>query len=270
MRVTLHLALAVIFMTITACEKEKAATAPQSSSMQLTVFAAASATDVMREAGRRFEVSTGAKVVFSFDSSSNLARQIKLGSPADVFISADEQWMDDVAAAGAIIDGSRENLLANELVVIAPVGKEFTLELKKDFDFAGRLPGVQRVAVGDPAHVPAGRYARQALDTLGWWSVIEPRLIPAQDVRAALRLVETREADAGIVYSTDVRHSSKVVVVASFPSHLHKPIRYPIALCRQSPAGVKFISFLRSAEMTEVFQKAGFTVLSAPRNGTKL
>lgn len=247
------------------CEQRPASTAPETEATtpaRITVFAAASTTDVMREAGRRYEAATGTNVVFSFDSSSNLARQIKAGAPADVFISADERWMDDVVDAGEIREGTRTSLLGNDLVLIAPVGKGFEVSMTKEFDFTAALPEVKRIAVGDPAHVPAGRYARQALEALAWWNALEPLLISAQDVRAALRLVELGETDAGIVYSTDAKQSERVIVIAAFPTETHEPVRYPVALCRDAVAGAEgFIAFLRSAEMIEVFEQAGFRVL---------
>lgn len=268
MRSSIHAPICAILAFLTACDRPQPPTAPA----QVTVFAAASTQDVLRDAGKRFEAQNGVKVIFSFDSSSNLARQIKAGAPAEVFISADEMWMDDVASAGAIRADTRQDLLANDLVMIAPVGKGFEVEAKKEFDFAARLPQIKRIAVGDPSHVPAGRYAQQALESLGWWDSLQGLLVPAQDVRAALRLVEIGEADAGIVYSTDAVSagpSEKVVVVAKFPSDLHEPIRYPIAQCKDSGAAAasQFIQFLRTTEMTEVFEKAGFRVISDSISG---
>lgn len=235
----------------------------------LAVFAAASTTDVLREIGSRFEKETGTHLVFSFESSSNLARQIKAGSPADIFLSADEAWMDDLAAAGAIRLDSRFDLLANDLVMIAlATSAKFEVELTPQFDFATRLPQIQRIAVGDPSHVPAGRYAKQALESLGWWDSLQSRLIPARDVRAALRLVEMGEADAGIVYATDARQSGKVVVIARFPGDTHEPIRYPIARCSDSHEAQQFIDFLRTHEAAAaVFERAGFRVLGQPKDG---
>lgn len=234
----------------------------------VTVFAAASTTDVMRHAGRRFEDATGIRVVFSFDSSSNLARQIRAGSPADVYLSADVKWMDELAAAGAIQESTRRDLLANDLVMIAPVNSgAVPVEMSSDFDFAERLPQIERIAVGDPDHVPAGRYAKQALIALGWWETLQPRVIPAQDVRAALRLVEMSEADAGIVYFTDAIASANVKVIGRFPAELHEPIVYPIAQCGDSARAMDFIEFLESPEMIEAFREAGFRVLGEPQDG---
>lgn len=228
----------------------------------VTVFAAASATDIINEAASRFKQQTGVAVQCSFDSSSNLAKQIKAGAPADLFISADEKWMDDAQAAGVIQADSRVDLLANELVLIAPKEHPFTVQMSTSFDVAASLPDVKRIAVGDPAHVPAGRYAKASLEWLGWWQAWESKLIPAQDVRAALRLVELGEADAGIVYSTDAMASTKVQVVGSFPAESHEPIHYPLAVCSKGGEEAKrFAAFLRSDEMAEVFRQHGFTVL---------
>lgn len=231
---------------------------------QIVVFAAASTTDVLREAGHRFgESHHGITVVFSFDASSSLARQIRAGAAADIFISADERWMDDAAAAGEIREGTRTALLGNSLVLIAPVrGNQPRVEMNRNFNLAASNPWMTRIAVGDPAHVPAGRYARQALESLGWWASVEPLLVPAQDVRAALRLVEIGETDAGIVYSTDAARSQRVTVVAEFPGDTHEPIRYPVALCNGAGANAaEFVRFLRTTEMAGVFERAGFRVL---------
>jgi len=257
----MRLSLAAVIASavcLVACARPK----PETSS--ITVFAAASTIDVLREAGRRFEKATGIEVVFSFDSSSNLARQIKVGSPADVYISADEKWMDDVAAAGAIRKETRADLFANDLVLIAPATvPKFEVQMTGNFDFNVSLPQIKRIAVGDPEHVPAGRYAKQSLASLGWWDAVKPLLISAQDVRAALRLVEMDEADAGIVYSTDAMASDKVVVIARFPDDSHDPIRYPIAQCSDLAEAARFIEFLRSAEMVAVFEQAGFRMVAA-------
>ncbi len=259
MKTMFAVVLTTLLLSLTACELERAT----SDSSQVIVFAAVSTTEVIREAGKRFEANTGIKVVCSFDSSSNLAKQIKAGSPADVFLSADQKWMDDVALAGVIRKETRQDLLGNTLVLIAPIARKFEAQFSREFDFTTQLPEVERIAVGDPAHVPAGRYARQALEWIGWWNALESRMITTMDVRAALRLVEIDEADAGIVYATDARQSDKVAVVAQIPIEFHDPIRYPIALCDDSQAAADFIQFLRSAEMIDVFEQAGFEVLSA-------
>lgn len=227
---------------------------------KVTVFAAASTQDVMREAGTQFTAQTGIEVVFSFDSSSTLARQIMQGSPADVFISADERWMDELQQRGAIWNDSRQDLLANDLVLVVLAGSPSPA----DENLEAVLTSAGRIAVGDPTHVPAGRYAEQSLKSLGLWEECEPKLVPAKDVRAALRLVELGEVDAGIVYRTDAIASSKVAVVAAFTDESHDAIRYPLAVCNDnSKTAGPFITFLRSSTMKPVFDKAGFRVLPA-------
>jgi molybdate transport system substrate-binding protein len=254
------LCAALVMTALGGCTRSPGTEADQAAVTTVTVFAAASTTDVLREAARRFESAGRARrIAFSFDSSSSLARQIKAGAPAELFISADAAWMDDVVAAGAARAETRVDLLTNELVLIAPIGREFHVRMSRDFDAADGLSGVTRIALGDPSHVPAGRYARQALEALGWWDALRDRIVPAPDVRAALRLVELGEADAGVVYATDAARSAAVVVVAGFPASTHQPIRYPMALCGDaSDLAAEFAQFLRSPEMREVFERAGF------------
>lgn len=263
--------LAVMLALLPAC-KRRSSTSPADGAPPtpkargtVTVFAAASTTDVMQRIGAAYEAAKGVKVQFSFDSSSSLARQIRAGAPADVFLSADEKWMDDLASTGSINSGSRQDLLANRLVIVGTKGRELTIRAER----GSALPPpdrLRRFAMGDPEHVPAGRYGRESLDWLGWWAGVEGRLITAQDVRAALRLVEIGEADAGIVYSTDAQGSQRVRVLATLPEESHVPIRYPVALTKSANADApEFLAFLRSPEAVAVFERAGFTVLpSAP------
>jgi len=258
----------ILAISVFGCERrsiDSIATPPPA--RQITTFAAASTHDIMREAAHRFETRTGTRIIFSFDASSNLARQIKAGAKADLFLSADERWMDDVDSADMIQRATRNDLLGNQLVIIAPAKKLFNVTMSKEWDFVASLPWIRRIAIGDPSHVPAGRYARQALQALDWWPKIEPLMIPTQDVRAALRLVEMGEADAGIVYLTDARRSQRVVTVGVFPSNTHEPIRYPIALCKGAAVEAEdFLRFLRYAEATEMLERAGFEVLSQDRD----
>lgn len=227
----------------------------------LTVFAAASTTNVIRNVARQFEQQTGIDMTLSFNASSTLARQIEAGAPADIYLSGNRQWMDHLEEAGVIVAETRQGLLANDLVLIAPRDGTFEIELAPEFDFRSRLPDVKRIAIGDPSHVPAGQYARQALQTLGWWESLEPMIIPALDVRAALRLVERGEVDAGIVYATEVKDSTTVARIATFPAHLHDAIHYPVALCRDSIPGARFIEFLQNDAARAIFEDAGFRVL---------
>jgi molybdate transport system substrate-binding protein len=245
---------------LAACHREPAK--PPSS---LTVFAAASTTDVMHKVADAFRRAKGVDVRFNVDASSNLARQIKAGASADMFISADQKWMDDVAASGAIQPATRQDLLASHLVLVAPTDSPLQLTATREFNFGTTAAAIRKLAMADPAHVPAGRYGRQSLEWLGWWPSAEGRVVTAPDVRAALRLVELKEADAGIVYSTDAKSSTKVKVIATFPEESHEPIRYPVALTTHaSPRAVEFLEFLRSPEAISVFQGAGFAVVPPP------
>ena len=238
----------------------------QPGSAPVTVFAAASTTDVMREAGRRFEEATGTKVRFNFAASSTLAQQIAFGAKADLFLSASAEWMDEVERSGEVVAGSRVNLLGNALVMIAPIDSPFEIDMSPDFEFAAKLPAVRRIAMGDPAHVPAGRYARVAFTSLGWWDGLQRLIISTVDVRAALRLVELGEADAGVVYATDAAQSDRIVIIAAFPRETHDTIVYPAALCAGAGPGAEaFLHFLRQDDMADLFGRAGFTVFNEKR-----
>ena len=228
----------------------------------VVVFAAVSTSDVVSEAARLYmERDPTTRIDCSFDASSNLAKQIKAGAPAQIFISADVRWMDDLASAQAIEPHSRTELFSNELVLIALKGHPLMSGAQAEFDIAAGLKQVHRIAIGDPSHVPAGRYAKQALESLNCWSDAEQRLLPAQDVRSALRLVERGEADVGIVYRTDANASNLVQILATFPADSHERITYPAALCRSAgePAA-RFFDYLRSPEARELYRKHGFNV----------
>lgn len=229
---------------------------------QVTVFAAASLTNVLDEIGQQYEKEHQTKVVFSYASSSTLAKQIANGAPADLFISASQKWMDYLADAKAIDVTSRKTLLKNTLVLIAEKNSPINeVVLNSDWDIKAALAG-NRMAVGDPAHVPAGQYAKQALETLGLWQVADPLLARANNVRAALALVEQGEAPLGIVYSTDAKVAQKVKVVATFPASSYSPIEYPVALIKQdaSTEAKSFNAYLQSQSAKEVFEKYGFGV----------
>ncbi len=202
-------------------------------------------------------------VSLSFAGSSMLARQIDAGAPADLFLSASQDWMDYLQARGRIDMTSRIDLLGNRLVIIAPQGEGFELTLQPDTDIGAAFDG--RLALGDPDHVPAGIYAKQALRALGWWPALADRLAPASDVRAALVWVERGECAAGIVYATDAAASRDVEVVTAIPDSLHAPIRYPAALVsRRSTASTRrWLDTLRSAAARAVFRRHGFTLLTA-------
>lgn len=228
---------------------------------EVIVYAAASLTDSLQAI-----VKAGgfANLKFSFGSSSTLARQIEQGAPAQVFISADEPWMDHAQKSGRIEAGTRRNLASNRLAIVqagaveavaAPLGEA---AVRAALDPVLAVPNA-RIATGDPAHVPVGKYAQAALTSLGLWASVEPRLARADNVRAALVLVERGEAPAGIVYLTDALASPKVKTVALFPAHSHPPIRYPAALLKDAtPTAQRFFEHLFSPAAQTILRSAGF------------
>lgn len=233
--------------------------APLAHAADITVFAAASLTDALGEIGKAYEAAGKGKIVASFASSSDLARQIEHGAPAEIFISADQQWADYLDQRGLIEKDSRLNLLSNDLVLVAPAGSKVSLAIGPNFPLAQAL-GENRLAVGDPDHVPAGIYAHQALETLGVWSSVENKLARAGSVRAALAFVERGECPLGIVYRSDALSDSKVRVVGTFPASSHPPVTYPAALVagHHSRAAAEFLHSLLTPEAAAIFKKYGF------------
>ena len=226
----------------------------------VTVFAAASTTNAINEIGDLFTARTGNAIKPSYASSSTLAKQVEQGAPANVFISADLKWVDYLAERKLIDPATRTNLLGNTLVLVAPAdSKAGMIVIDKTTDLA-KLLGDGRLSTGDPDHVPVGIYARQALENMGQWAQIQPRLARAESVRAALALVERGEAPLGIVYSTDAAVAPKVKVVGTFPESLHDTIVYPVALVagHETPAARAFLEFLKSNEAKGIFAKYGF------------
>jgi molybdate transport system substrate-binding protein len=228
---------------------------------ELLVFGAASLTNALEELGADYARETGQPVKFSFAASSALARQLEAGARADVFLSADIEWMDYVQAHGLIDLRSRRDLLGNRLVLIAPVSSPVSLEIKPGFRLIEAL-GSGRLATGDPDYVPVGRYARSALTTLGVWSEVADRLVRADNVRTALAFVSRGEVPLGIVYATDAKVDAGVRVVGEFPADSHLPIVYPLAVTSNAgPGAVRFAEFLGSAHAREIFQRFGFIPL---------
>ncbi|MDP6707779.1 MAG: molybdate ABC transporter substrate-binding protein [Alphaproteobacteria bacterium] len=225
----------------------------------LVVYAAASTTEVMTEIGRRFEAEHGQAVRLSFAASSVLARQIERGAPADIFLSADVAWMDRLQSKGAVVARSRRNLLRNSLVLIGHASGAPDVALSAETPLA-RILGDGFLAMGDPAHVPAGRYGRQALRHFGHWSSLKGRLAYAASVREALALVARGEAPLGIAYATDVAISDQVRVVAAFSEASHAPIVYPVALVAggRHPSALSLLDFLDSDTANEVYRRFGF------------
>jgi len=227
----------------------------------LLVFAAASLTNVLEELGGAYTRETGQPVKFSFAASSALARQLEAGAAADVFLSADIEWMDYVQARGLIQRATRRDLLGNRLVLIAPAASTVSLEIAPGFPLAAAL-GTGRLATGDPDYVPVGRYARSALSSLGVWSEVADRLVRADNVRTALAFVSRGEAPLGIVYATDARVDPGVRVVGVFPADTHLPITYPVAVTHGAREGAaRFVEFLRGSAAGETFRKSGFLTL---------
>lgn len=227
----------------------------------ITVFGAASLTNVLQDLGDVFTKETSVTVKFSFAASSALARQIENGAPADVFFSADLDWMDYLQARNLIQAPSRHDVVGNRLVLIAPVASALTLKIEPNFPLATAL-GKNRLATGDPDSVPVGRYAQSALTNLGIWKDIADRLIRADSVRSALAFVDRGEAPLGIVYETDALIDKNVRVVDVFPATSHAPIVYPIALTPAAkPAAAKFVAFIRGPAGDAAFKAYGFLPL---------
>lgn len=230
----------------------------------VTVFAAASLQTALSEVSRQFTTETGTQVRFSFAASSALARQLEQGAPADAFVSADVEWMEYVTSRNLIRPDSRVDLLGNTLVMIAPRDAATSrLELARPA-LAAAL-GSGRLATGETSSVPAGRYAKAALESLGLWADLQPRLAQAENVRAALLLVSRGEAPLGIVYATDAAAEPGVKVVATFPAGSHPPIIYPFALTtKASAAAAEWLVYLRRPEVRRSFERQGFALVERP------
>ena len=226
----------------------------------LTIFAAASLKEALDEANAADMHQSGDNVKISFGASSALARQIESGAPADIFISADLDWMDWLQQRNLIQPATRKNLLGNQLVIAAPADANVKIDIKPGFDLAGALKG-EHLAMADPDAVPAGKYGKAALEKLGVWGSVESSVARAENVRAALLLVSRHEAPLGIVYATDVAADPGVKVVRVFPPDTHPPIVYPIALTAQNrdPAAKRLLDFLISAAAKPIFEKHGFS-----------
>ncbi|CNE70859.1 TPA: molybdate ABC transporter substrate-binding protein [Yersinia enterocolitica] len=227
----------------------------------ITVFAAASLTNALQDIAVQYKKEKQVDVVASYASSSTLARQIEQGAPADLFISADQQWMDYAIDKQQMVANTRYTLLGNELVLIAPKDSKITkVAIDKKTDWKKLLEG-GRLAVGDPDHVPAGIYAKESLENLGAWATLAPEMARANNVRSAMALVERAEAPLGIVYGSDAIASDKVKVVGVFPEASHKPVEYPMAIVKghENPTVTAFYDYLKSPAAAVIFEKYGFT-----------
>jgi molybdate transport system substrate-binding protein len=231
----------------------------------LTVFAAASMKNALDDVDAAYTAKTGVKVAASYAASSTLAKQIEQGAPADVFVSADTDWMDYVTARKDINAPSRVDLLGNSIVLIAPKDSKIDhVAIGPGFDLA-RLAGDGKIATGDVKAVPVGKYAQAALEKLGAWQAAAPKFAMAESVRAALALVARGEAVLGIVYSTDAKVEPGVKIVGTFPADSHPPIIYPVAATATAkPQAGSYLAFLRTAAAKAIFEKYGFRFLVSP------
>lgn len=229
----------------------------------VTVFAAASLKTALDEVAAGLTAETGQDVVLSYAGSSTLARQIERGAPADVFISANPEWMDRLEAGGWIVPETRRDLLGNRLVLVAKAGSGNAVDIATGFDLAGRLNG-GRLAMALVDAVPAGIYGKAALTDAGLWETAAPHVVETDNVRAALKLVAIGEAVLGVVYATDARAEQRVAVIGHFPEASHAPIVYPVAAVegRDGPAVRKFLGHLTGGEARAAFERHGFAVLA--------
>lgn len=232
-------------------------TAAGLSAAELNVSAASSLTDALKEIAAAYEAKGGPHIVFNFAASNVLARQIEEGAPVDIFFSADDAQMDRLEKEGLVESSSRRELLANTLVIVAPV--DSTLSLKTAAD----LKLVKRIAVGDPKFVPVGVYTRSYLEKLDLWKQLEEKIVPAENVRAGLAVVESGNADVAFVYTTDAGISKKVKIILRIPPDQVPPIQYPVAMTKdsqQKAEAAKFLAYLTNDDSKRVFEKFGFIV----------
>ncbi|MBM6595229.1 molybdate ABC transporter substrate-binding protein [Microvirga pudoricolor] len=236
----------------------------------LVVFAAASMKNALDEASAGYAKATGeAAPKISYAASNTLAKQIEAGAPADLFVSADLDWMDYLAQRNLIRPDTRVSLLGNSLVLVAPKDDAKPIAVGPGLDLASRL-GDGRLAMGNVDAVPAGKYGKAALEKLGAWPSARDKIAQADSVRAALLLVSRGEAPLGIVYRTDAAADPGVAVVGTFPADSHPPIVYPVAVTKESshPGAAAFLDYLRSPAARPIFEKQGFTVLNRPASGS--
>ena len=249
-RTFLGLTLFVLFTTLAL---------PRAMATDVTVFGAASLKGALDEQARQFETATGNKVIVSYGASNALAKQIEAGAPADAFISADLDWMDHMDQRRLLMPNTRANLLRNTLVLIAPASSHSTLKIGPNFGLAAAL-GQEKLAMANPDSVPAGKYGRSALESLGVWGSVEKQVARTENVRAALALVSRGEAPFGIVYATDAFADKGVKIVGTFPPGSYPPIVYPAALLAsgKSAAAKPLLDYLRSEPARPVWEKYGF------------
>lgn len=234
---------------------------------KVTVFAAASLKNALDAVNAAWQAETGASAAISYAASSALARQIEAGAPADVFVSADLDWMNYLAERNLINEGSSVRLLGNRIVLVAPADAAVETQITAGFDLLKLLDG-GKLAMGNVDAVPAGKYGKAALETLGVWTSVAPKVAQAENVRAALALVSTGEAPLGIVYQTDAVAEPKVKVVGVFPENTHPPIIYPAALTAdaKTDGATAFLDYMQSPKAKTLFQAQGFSVVPPASN----
>lgn len=228
---------------------------------ELNVFAAASLTDALREISSRYEKEGGDRIALNLGASSMLARQIQEGAPADLFLSADEETMNELEKRKLLLPGTRQSVLSNTLVIVVPADSKLKIRGARDL----AAPSVRVLALAEPRTVPAGIYAKRYLSRIGIWSRIADRVVPTENVRAALAAVEAGNADAGIVYRTDARIAKRVRIACEVPRAEVPGISYPFAVLAESPrpqAARRFLAYLESPKSIAVFRKHGFLILS--------
>ena len=238
------------------------AVAPSALAEDVLVFAAASLKNALDDTIAAYEKNGGGTIKVSYAASSALAKQIENGAPADIFISADLDWMNDVAKNNAIKPETRANLFGNVLVLVEPADSTRTVDIRPGFPLAAMLAD-GRLAMANPDSVPAGKYGKAALQKLGVWDAVESKVASAEDVRAALLFVSRKEAPFGIVYQTDATADKGVNVAGVFPADTYPPIIYPAALTASSknPEAAKFLAYMRSDAAKPFFEKQGFSIL---------
>lgn len=252
----LPIGLLLVFLGCLSSSARAAATVPDAPA--LTVFAASSLTNVLQSLGTEYTRRTGQPVRYSFASSATLARQLEAGAGADVFIGADTEWTDYLAQRNLLRSGPQRVIAGNRLVLVAPVDSKVSLKLAKGLSLRPALRG-GRLAIGNPASVPAGRYAQEALQALGVWDEVNASVVRTESVRQALQFVARGEAPLGIVYATDARVEPQVRVVGFFPADTHEAIIHPAAVLAQAdPSAARFVAFLGGTEAQRIFRAAGF------------
>ena len=227
-------------------------------SAEVNVYAAASLTDVLKEIAASYEKQSSDKIIFNLGASSLLARQITERAPADIFFSADEAKMDDLQKAGLIVSDTRHDMLSNALVIVVPNDSQLTITSPGDL-----LTKINKIAVADPRAVPAGIYTKEYLSGLGLWEKLESKIVPTENVRAALAAVESGNVDAGFVYKTDANISKKVKIAFSVPVEKGPAILYPAAIVKETRnrvAAENFLRYLQSDNARKLFERYGFIV----------